>query len=39
MGGSVLEQAVGCLGHLLQRKLLFLPKRMLVLVTENRAVY
>lgn len=39
VGGSVLEQAVGCLGQLLQRKLLVLPKRMLMLVTENRAVY
>lgn len=35
---SVLEQAMGCLVQLLQRKLLVLPKRMLRVVTSNRAM-
>lgn len=30
---------MGCLELLLQKKLLVLPKRILMLVTENRAVY
>lgn len=34
----MLEQAMACLGQLLQRKLLVVLKRMLTLVTENRAV-
>ena len=34
----MLEQAMGCVGQLLQSKLLAFPKRMLTLVTEIRGV-